>query len=72
MAEKEAKARIKTNRLLEEAGWCFFDDETGSANIRFSKQNQVLSAGLNEFFQPKTLLFKLISYKTVISFLGRQ
>ena len=33
MSAKEAKARIKINRLLEEAGWRFFDDESGSANI---------------------------------------
>jgi type I restriction enzyme, R subunit len=25
MSEKEAKARIKINKLLEEAGWRFFD-----------------------------------------------
>jgi len=30
---KEAKARIKINKLLEEAGWRFFDDENGPANI---------------------------------------
>lgn len=30
---KEAKARIKINKLLEEAGWRFFDDERGAANI---------------------------------------
>ncbi|MBT8421148.1 MAG: DEAD/DEAH box helicase family protein, partial [Gammaproteobacteria bacterium] len=33
MAEKEAKARIKINKLLEEAGWRFFDDAHGKANI---------------------------------------
>lgn len=33
MAPKEAKARIKINKLLEEAGWRFFDDEKGKANI---------------------------------------
>lgn len=33
MAEKEAKARIKINKLLEEAGWRFFDDPAGRANI---------------------------------------
>lgn len=33
MAAKEAKARIKINKLLEEAGWRFFDDEKGKANI---------------------------------------
>jgi len=30
---KEAKARIKINKLLEESGWQFFDDATGKANI---------------------------------------
>ena len=30
---KEATARVKINRLLEEAGWRFFNDESGVANI---------------------------------------
>ncbi|MCO6482353.1 MAG: hypothetical protein J5I62_06125 [Flavobacteriales bacterium] len=30
---KEAKARIKINKLLEEAGWRFLADEHGPANI---------------------------------------
>jgi len=30
---KEAKARIKINDLLKEAGWKFFDDAEGKANI---------------------------------------
>jgi type I restriction enzyme R subunit len=30
---KEAQARIKINRLLETAGWRFFDDGQGKANI---------------------------------------
>ena len=33
MASKEATARIKINRLLENAGWRFFDDSNGSANV---------------------------------------
>ncbi|VAW73260.1 Type I restriction-modification system, restriction subunit R, partial [hydrothermal vent metagenome] len=33
MAAKEAKARIKINKLLEESGWRFFDDARGKANI---------------------------------------
>jgi type I restriction enzyme R subunit len=33
MAAKEAQARIKLNKLLEEAGWCFFDGAHGKANI---------------------------------------
>jgi type I restriction enzyme R subunit len=31
--EKEAKARIKINKLLEEAGWRLLDDENGRANV---------------------------------------
>ncbi len=33
MAAKEAKARIKINKLLEESGWRFFDDKGGKANV---------------------------------------
>lgn len=33
MREKEATARIKINKLLEEAGWRFFADGNGAANI---------------------------------------
>lgn len=33
MAAKEAKARIKINKLLEESGWRFLDDVAGKANI---------------------------------------
>src|SRR3989344_8248582 len=31
--QKEAKARIKINDLLQKSGWIFFDDENGKANI---------------------------------------
>ncbi len=31
--EKEARARIKINKLLEESGWRFFDSPAGKANI---------------------------------------
>ena len=33
MPAKEAHARIKINKLLEESGWRFFDDANGKANI---------------------------------------
>ncbi len=33
MLNNEAHARIKINKLLEEAGWRFFDTEEGKANI---------------------------------------
>ncbi len=32
--QKEAKARIKINKLLEQSGWRFFDDETGKRNFK--------------------------------------
>ena len=34
MSEKEATARIKINKLLEAAGWRFFQDGDALANIR--------------------------------------
>jgi type I restriction enzyme R subunit len=34
----EAKARIKINKLLEEAGWRFFDSPDGKANILLESQ----------------------------------
>ncbi|MDX9694313.1 MAG: DEAD/DEAH box helicase family protein [Bacteroidales bacterium] len=33
MLQNEAHARIKINKLLEEAGWRFFDNQEGKANI---------------------------------------
>jgi type I restriction enzyme, R subunit len=33
MPAKEAKARIKINKLLEESGWRLIDDSNGSANV---------------------------------------
>ena len=32
MQTKEAKARIKINKLLEESGWRFIDDDKSKAN----------------------------------------
>ncbi len=34
MTKKEAHARIKINKLLEQSGWRFFDEAAGKANIR--------------------------------------
>ena len=34
MSAKEAKARVKINKLLEAAGWRFFDNENAPANIQ--------------------------------------
>src|SRR4051812_6528515 len=46
MPAKEAKARIKINKLLETAGWRFFDNEHGPANILRKAPQQV-----KDFFQ---------------------
>ena len=43
MKAKEAKARIKINKLLEDAGWRFFDNEEGLANIQLSKGKKQLN-----------------------------
>mgnify|MGYP000969251793 CR=1 FL=1 len=49
MAEKEAKARIKINKLLEEAGWRFFDNEEGKANILLENHIKITCDRLNGF-----------------------
>ncbi|HRR51614.1 MAG TPA: DEAD/DEAH box helicase family protein, partial [Candidatus Cloacimonas sp.] len=47
--EKEAKARIKINKLLEEAGWRFFDSEAGKANILLENNVKLTNEKLKEF-----------------------
>ena len=47
MKAKEAKARIKINRLLEDAGWRFFDDEKGPANIQLEPNVKMSGNDLN-------------------------
>ncbi len=49
MSEKEAKARIKINKLLEESGWRFFDDENGVANIELEQNVKITENHINEF-----------------------
>ncbi len=51
MAAKEAKARIKINKLLEEAGWRFFDDEEGRANIVLEPNVKITAAQIDELGQ---------------------
>ncbi len=46
---KEAKARIKINKLLEEAGWCFFDEEGKKANILLENNVKITRNHLDEF-----------------------
>ena len=47
MAAKEAKARIKINKLLEESGWRFFDDAKGKANIVLEPRVKVTKAAID-------------------------
>ena len=49
MAEKEAKARIKINKLLEDAGWRFFDDVNGPANIQLEPNIKIKEKDVNAF-----------------------
>jgi len=51
MAAKEADARIKINRLLEEAGWRFFDDKHGKANIQLEPNVKITRTDINAFGQ---------------------
>lgn len=49
MAEKEAKARIKINKLLEVAGWRFFDTDKGKATIKL--ESSIKMDDLGEDFE---------------------
>ncbi|MBN1638333.1 MAG: DEAD/DEAH box helicase family protein, partial [Ignavibacteriales bacterium] len=46
---KEAKARIKINKLLEEAGWRFFDSSDGNANILLENNVKITQKLIDEF-----------------------
>jgi len=46
---KEAKARIKINKLLEEAGWRFFDNDEGNANIVLENNAKLTQIKFDEY-----------------------
>ena len=46
---KEAKARIKINRLLEQAGWRFFDNEKGQASIALEPNVKLTQKDIDAF-----------------------
>ena len=48
---KEAKARIKINKLLEQAGWRFFDNEKGQANISLEPNVKTHPKGHRRFWR---------------------
>jgi len=45
---KEATARIKINKLLEDAGWRFFDTPEGRANVRLENNVKINELQWNE------------------------
>jgi len=45
---KEAKARIRINKYLEDAGWRFFDTDAGSANICLETNIKITEQALND------------------------
>lgn len=49
MKDKEAKARIKINKLLEESGWRFFDSEIGPANIALESNVKIKQSDIGLF-----------------------
>ncbi|MEO8742630.1 MAG: type I restriction enzyme HsdR N-terminal domain-containing protein, partial [Lysobacteraceae bacterium] len=49
MSDKEATARIKINKLLETAGWRFFDDGAGPANIALEPHVKLKHADIDAF-----------------------
>ena len=48
MAAKEARARIKINRLLEDAGWRFFANDAGPANIALEPNVKLTQNAVDE------------------------
>jgi type I restriction enzyme, R subunit len=49
MPLKEAKARIKINKLLETAGWLFFDANGHRANILLENNVKIKESIVDEF-----------------------
>ena len=43
--QKEAQARIKINKLLEESGWRFEDTEKGPVNIQLESGVKIVDLG---------------------------
>lgn len=49
MSAKEAKARLKINKLLEDAGWRFFDDGAQYANIQVELNVKMTKSQIDSF-----------------------
>ena len=48
---KEALARIKINKFLEDAGWRFFDNEKGKANIQLEQNVKITQEAIDALGQ---------------------
>ena len=46
---KEAKARIKINKLLEESGWRFFDNDKDKSNIILENNVKITQTTIDSF-----------------------
>lgn len=53
MSEKEAQARIKINKLLEESGWRLLDEETNKANVVLENNIKIVERFGEEFVKRK-------------------
>ncbi len=65
--EKEAKARIRINKYLEDAGWRFFDSPEGPANVRLESNVKITEQALNELgedFEKTKTAMSIISFWT--------
>ncbi len=65
MPAKEAKARIKINKLLEESGWRLIDDSNGTANVVLEnnvKITHTVADGMGEDFEKTTNGIMLITF----------
>ena len=49
MSNKEAKARVKINKLLEESGWLFFDEGNKTANIKLELNTKISKQDIDFF-----------------------
>ena len=47
--KNEAHARIIINKLLEEAGWRFLDDENGKANILLENHVKITQEAIHDW-----------------------
>ena len=58
MITKEALARISINKLLEDAGWRFFSNEKGIANIQLEPNVKITQFDLDGLETKTALLPK--------------